>query len=50
MYLADRIGLPQVLADLERFHAQDGYWLQPAPLLQRLVAEGKTFASLQEAH
>ena len=50
MYLADRIGLPQVLADLERFHAQDGYWLQPAPLLQRLVAEGKTFASLQEGH
>ena len=47
MYLADRIGLAQVLADIERFHAQDGYWWQPAPLLQRLVREGKTFASLQ---
>ena len=47
MYLADRIGLAQVLADIERFHAQDSYWWQPAPLLQRLVREGKTFASLQ---
>ncbi|MDD2546847.1 MAG: 3-hydroxyacyl-CoA dehydrogenase NAD-binding domain-containing protein [Burkholderiaceae bacterium] len=47
MYLADRIGLEQVLADIERFHAQDGTWWQPAPLLQRLVREGKTFASLQ---
>lgn len=47
MYLADRIGLAQVLADIERFHAQDGYWWQPAPLLQKLVREGKTFASLQ---
>lgn len=47
MYLADRIGLNQVLADIERFHTQDGYWWQPAPLLQRLVREGKTFADLQ---
>ncbi|MEY2684328.1 MAG: hypothetical protein RJA09_1472 [Pseudomonadota bacterium] len=48
MFLADRIGLPRVLADIERFHAQDGYWWQPAPLLQKLVREGKTFASLQQ--
>ncbi len=47
MYLADRIGLDQVLADIERFHAQDGFWWQPAPLLQKLVAEGRTFADLQ---
>ena len=47
MYLADRIGLDEVLADIERLHAQDGYWWQPAPLLQRLVREGKNFASLQ---
>lgn len=48
MYLADRIGLHHVLADIERFHAQDGFWWQPAPLLQKLVREGKTFAALQE--
>ena len=49
MYLADRIGLAQVLADIQRFHAQDGYWWQPAPLLERLVREGKRFADLQPA-
>ncbi|MBS3997352.1 MAG: 3-hydroxyacyl-CoA dehydrogenase [Hydrogenophaga sp.] len=47
MYLADRIGLAQVLADIQRFHAQDGHWWQPAPLLERLVREGKRFADLQ---
>jgi 3-hydroxyacyl-CoA dehydrogenase len=49
MYLADRIGLEHVLADIQRFHAQDGYWWQPAPLLERLVREGKRFADLQPA-
>ncbi|CAN5359625.1 hypothetical protein BH10PSE16_BH10PSE16_26270 [soil metagenome] len=47
MYLADRIGLDQVLADIQRFHAQDGFWWKPAPLLQKLVAEGRKFADLQ---
>jgi 3-hydroxyacyl-CoA dehydrogenase len=46
MYLADRIGLPDVLADIRRFHAQDGFWWQPAPLLERLAAEGRRFADL----
>lgn len=49
MYLADRIGLDHVLADIQRFHAHDGYWWQPAPLLERLVREGKRFADLQPA-
>jgi 3-hydroxyacyl-CoA dehydrogenase len=49
MYLADRIGLEHVLADIQRFHAQDGYWWQPAPLRERLVREGKRFADLQPA-
>jgi 3-hydroxyacyl-CoA dehydrogenase len=47
MYLADRIGLDQVLADIKRLHAAYGYWWQPAPLLEKLVAEGRSFASLQ---
>jgi 3-hydroxyacyl-CoA dehydrogenase len=47
MYLADRIGLASVLEDIQRFYAKDGFWWQPAPLLERLVREGKTFASLQ---
>ena len=47
MFLADRIGLPAVLADIERLHAQYGHWWEPAPLLVKLVREGKRFADLQ---
>ncbi len=47
MFLADKIGLANVLADIERFHQEHGVWWQPAPLLQKLAREGKTFASLQ---
>ncbi|MBO9512539.1 MAG: 3-hydroxyacyl-CoA dehydrogenase [Variovorax sp.] len=46
MFLADRIGLANVLADIRRFHAQDGYWWEPAPLLEKLVAEGRRFGDL----
>ena len=49
LYLADRIGLANVLADIERLHAQYGYWWAPAPLLQRLAADGQSFADLQAA-
>jgi 3-hydroxyacyl-CoA dehydrogenase len=47
MYLADRIGLANVLADIRRFHERLGFWWQPAPLLERLVSEGRSFADLQ---
>lgn len=50
MYLADRIGLANVLDDIERLHAHYGYWWQPAPLLRQLVRDGKCFADLQPAH
>jgi 3-hydroxyacyl-CoA dehydrogenase len=40
--------LPAVLADIERFHAEYGAWWEPAPLLQRLVREGRRFADLQD--
>ena len=49
MYLADRIGLANVCADIRRFHAEHGFWWQPAPLLERLAEEGKSFADLQAA-
>jgi 3-hydroxyacyl-CoA dehydrogenase len=47
MYYADRIGLDKVLADIRRFHAEHGFWWKPAPLLERLVAQGRCFADLQ---
>ncbi|MBL0419682.1 3-hydroxyacyl-CoA dehydrogenase [Ramlibacter sp. AW1] len=46
MFLADRIGLPEVLADIRRLHEEYGYWWQPAPLLEQLVREGRRFADL----
>lgn len=47
MYLADRIGLPDVLADIRRLHAEYGHWWQPAPLLERLVRDGRSFADFR---
>ena len=48
MFWADKQGLDNVLADIKRYQKELGgdAW-EPAPLLERLVAEGKTFASLQ---
>jgi len=48
MFWADKQGLDNILADIKKYQAEYGgeAW-EPAPLLERLVAEGKTFASLQ---
>lgn len=48
MFWADQQGLDNILADIKRYQEQYGgdVW-EPAPLLERLVAEGKNFASLQ---
>ena len=47
-HAADQIGLDNILADIKTFEAEYGgdIW-KPAPLLEKLVAEGKSFASLQ---
>jgi 3-hydroxyacyl-CoA dehydrogenase len=46
MFYADTVGLPKVVQTLKRFaanpHGDPGFW-EPAPLLARLAAEGKTF-------
>jgi 3-hydroxyacyl-CoA dehydrogenase len=44
MYHADTMGIPNVVAALQRFAKQDDdpQW-QPAPLLTRMAAEGRTF-------
>lgn len=46
MCTADIIGLDTVLAALEELAKEDAAFWQPSALLERLVAEGKTFASL----
>jgi 3-hydroxyacyl-CoA dehydrogenase len=46
MYHADRLGLGTVLAGLKRYEAAHGEAFRPAPLLERLAAEGRGFGDL----
>lgn len=48
MYYADQIGLDKIYADVQRLHQELGYWWEPAPLLAKLAAEGRSFRSLQQ--
>ncbi len=43
MFYAETIGLPTVLARVKEYRAQFGDYWRPAPLLERLVAEGRGF-------
>lgn len=45
---ADLQGLPALLADIQNYAKEDAYFWQPAPLLQQLVAEGRTFDDLNK--
>jgi 3-hydroxyacyl-CoA dehydrogenase len=49
MCFADLTGLDQVLASIESFHRSFGPRWKPAPLLQRLVAEGRSFREFDGA-
>ncbi|MCE9649140.1 MAG: enoyl-CoA hydratase/isomerase family protein [Parvibaculum sp.] len=46
MFYGDTIGLDKVLAKMKQFQAQMGDDFKPAKLLEKLVADGKTFGSL----
>ncbi|HEY1304007.1 MAG TPA: 3-hydroxyacyl-CoA dehydrogenase NAD-binding domain-containing protein [Vicinamibacterales bacterium] len=48
MFYADTIGLSEVLARVNDYRSRFGDYWQPAPLLQRLVAEGRGFYSESE--
>jgi 3-hydroxyacyl-CoA dehydrogenase len=48
MKYADTVGLAAILADIRRFAAQDPMFWKPAPLLEKLVAEGRDFANLND--
>jgi len=47
MWYGDHVGLPKVLAKMQEFQAQMGDAFTPAPLLEKLVADGKSFADLK---
>jgi 3-hydroxyacyl-CoA dehydrogenase len=43
MFYADTVGLKKVYDAMARFHEEQGEWMKPAPLLERLAREGKRF-------
>ena len=45
---ADIVGLDALLADIQRYGETDPYFWQPAPLLEQLVAQGRTFDDLNK--
>jgi len=45
MFYADTVGLPTVLQRVKDYRARFGNYWEPAPLLERLVAEGRGFFS-----
>ncbi len=47
MFYADSVGLDKVLARVKELHARCGDWWKPAPLLEKLAAEGRTFTDWQ---
>jgi 3-hydroxyacyl-CoA dehydrogenase len=49
MFYADTIGLPTVLSRVKEYRARFGDYWQPAPLLERLVAEGRGFYAEADA-
>ncbi|MEE4299705.1 MAG: hypothetical protein V2J24_09705 [Pseudomonadales bacterium] len=46
MFWADKMGLDAVLKKIEGFREKYGHFWTPAPLLEQLAKEGKTFVSL----
>jgi 3-hydroxyacyl-CoA dehydrogenase len=48
MKWADLQGLDTVLADINTYAKEDAWFWQPAPLLEQLVAEGRTFDHLNK--
>jgi 3-hydroxyacyl-CoA dehydrogenase len=49
MWYADTVGLKKVYDRIREFHAQHGFWWEPAPLLKKLAEEGKKFADFDKA-
>lgn len=45
---ADMVGLDALLADIRSYAKEDDYFWEPAPLLEKLVAENKTFDDLNK--
>jgi len=49
MFYADTVGLPTMLARVQEYRSKFGDYWRPAPLVERLVAEGRGFYQQAEA-
>jgi 3-hydroxyacyl-CoA dehydrogenase len=47
MFYADTVGLPTILGRVKEYRERFGDYWQPAPLLERLVAEGRGFYTVE---
>jgi 3-hydroxyacyl-CoA dehydrogenase len=47
MYYGDQLGPAKVLAKMKEFQATMGDQFKPSPLLEKIVADGKTFADIK---
>ncbi len=47
MFYADHIGIEIIYKAMKKLHEQHGEMLKPAPLLEELVRDGRSFADLQ---
>ncbi len=43
MFYADTVGVKQVYEAVKKSYDEQGEWMKPAPLLERLAREGQTF-------
>ena len=50
MFYADTVGLPTVLSRVNEYRARFGDYWEPAPLLEKLVAEGRGFYAKGWSH
>jgi len=46
MFWADQVGVNKIFDTMKRFHDEVGEWCKPAPLLEQLARDGKSFADL----
>ena len=48
LWYADTLGLKKIHTRLCEFHQKNGFWWEPAPLLQELAEQGLTFAEYDQ--
>ena len=50
MFYADTVGLDKVYEFMAKLYQEQGEWAKPAPLLEKLANEGKTFKDYADSN